>query len=209
MLLWNVIQCLQQTSYTANATAWSMKAVPLVWIWDLYLMTWLLIRYGLMFANNILSTSKDLRRYLPCMCWFYSFVPISEFRLQIDIQTSYKYSFSQEPREVCTKLPDLTKYKPRLFTTTALQQAKVELTWDTTNPNRAETIKGALDGKIDDLELKDYLASSSESEGKHYITLQSLCSITTEQYLVCDLIGSFSCPCIKSANRNTRINILS
>lgn len=68
----------------------------------------------------------------------------------------------QEPRETCTKLPDLTKYKPRLFTTTALQQAKVELTWDATNPNRAETIRGALDGKIDDLDLNDYLASSSE-----------------------------------------------
>uniref|UniRef100_A0A2A4JBV4 Uncharacterized protein n=1 Tax=Heliothis virescens TaxID=7102 RepID=A0A2A4JBV4_HELVI len=73
-------------------------------------------------------------------------------------------TFDQEPREECTKLPDLTKYKPRLFTTTALQQAKVELTWDATNPNRTETIKSALDGKIDDLDLKDYLASSSESE---------------------------------------------
>lgn len=74
-------------------------------------------------------------------------------------------TFDQEPREECTKLPDMTKYKPRLFTTTALQQAKVELTWDATNPNRTETIKSALDGKIDDLDLKDYLASSSESEG--------------------------------------------
>ncbi|CAB3261334.1 unnamed protein product [Arctia plantaginis] len=73
-------------------------------------------------------------------------------------------TFDEEPREVCTKLPDLTKYKPRLFTTTALQQAKVELTWDATNPNRKETIKCARDGKIDDLDLKAYLASSSESE---------------------------------------------
>ncbi|XP_037303264.1 ESF1 homolog, partial [Manduca sexta] len=73
-------------------------------------------------------------------------------------------TFDQAPREECTKLPDLTKYRPRLFTTTALQQAKVELTWDATNPNRAEVIKSALDGKIDDLDLKDYLASSSESE---------------------------------------------
>ncbi|KAM3965235.1 LOW QUALITY PROTEIN: ESF1 homolog [Aphomia sociella] len=73
-------------------------------------------------------------------------------------------TFDQEPREVCTKMPDLTKYKPRLFTTTALQQAKVELTWDATNPNRTEVIHGALNGKIDDLDLKDYLASSSEDE---------------------------------------------
>ncbi|CAH1638128.1 unnamed protein product [Spodoptera littoralis] len=78
-------------------------------------------------------------------------------------------TFDQEPREECTKLPDLTKYRPRLFTTTALQQAKVELTWDATNPNRAETIKCALDGKIDDLDLKDYLASSSESEDENQI----------------------------------------
>lgn len=73
-------------------------------------------------------------------------------------------TFDQEPREVCTKMPDLTKYRPRLFTTTALQQAKVELTWDATNPNRTDVIRGALNGKIDDLELKDYLASSSEDE---------------------------------------------
>ncbi|KAL4707825.1 hypothetical protein ACJJTC_001771 [Scirpophaga incertulas] len=73
-------------------------------------------------------------------------------------------TFDQEPREVCTKLPDMTKYKPRLFTTTALQQAKVELTWDATNPNRAQTIRSALDGKIDDLDLKEYLASSSEDD---------------------------------------------
>ncbi|XP_013164302.1 PREDICTED: ESF1 homolog [Papilio xuthus] len=73
-------------------------------------------------------------------------------------------TFDQEPREECTKLPDLSKYKPRLFTTTALQQAKVQLTWDATNPNRTEAIKSALDGKIDDLDLKDYLASSSEED---------------------------------------------
>ncbi|XP_045773040.1 ESF1 homolog [Maniola jurtina] len=75
-------------------------------------------------------------------------------------------TFDQEPRETCTKLPDLTKYKPRLFTTTALQQAKVDLTWDATNPKRAELIKGALDGKIDDLDLKEYLASSSDDSAE-------------------------------------------
>jgi hypothetical protein len=60
----------------------------------------------------------------------------------------------------------MSKYKPRIFTTTALQQAKVELTWDATNPNRAEMIRSALDGKIDDLDLKEYLASSSEGKSK-------------------------------------------
>lgn len=95
----------------------------------------------------------------------------------------------QEPREVCTKLPDLTKYKPRLFTTTALQQAKVELTWDATNPNRAEAIRSALDGKIDDLDLNDYLASSSEgtSNMSCQITYQSgimHCEIQKKEFLM-------------------------
>lgn len=34
-------------------------------------------------------------------------------------------TFDDEPKDVCTERPDLNKYKPRLFTTTALQQAKV------------------------------------------------------------------------------------
>ncbi|XP_041979011.1 ESF1 homolog [Aricia agestis] len=71
--------------------------------------------------------------------------------------------FDQEQRERCDKLPDLKKYKPRLFTTTALQQAKVDLTWDTTNPNRTEAIRDALTGNIND-DLNEYLASSSEDE---------------------------------------------
>lgn len=58
-----------------------------------------------------------------------------------------------------------------MFTTTALQQAKVDLTWDTTNPNRAEAIKSALDGKIDDLDLKEYLASSSEGNAQFFINI--------------------------------------
>ncbi|XP_048478454.1 ESF1 homolog isoform X2 [Plutella xylostella] len=73
-------------------------------------------------------------------------------------------TFDQEPHEVCTKLPDLAKYKPRLFTTTALQQAKVELTWDATNPNRTEAIRSAAGGDLADLDLHEYLASSSDDD---------------------------------------------
>lgn len=36
-------------------------------------------------------------------------------------------TFDDEPKDVCTEMPDINKYKPRLFTTTALQQAKVHL----------------------------------------------------------------------------------
>lgn len=38
-------------------------------------------------------------------------------------------SFDEEPREICNKLPEITKYQPKFFTTTALQQAKVTKTY--------------------------------------------------------------------------------
>lgn len=42
-------------------------------------------------------------------------------------------TFDDEPKDVCTEMPDINKYKPRLFTTTALQQAKVHTTITLTN----------------------------------------------------------------------------
>lgn len=73
----------------------------------------------------------------------------------------------QTPKEVCDKLPDLTKYKPHLFTTTALQQAKVNLTWDETDPRRNELVnklKTNPKSEIDDNDLQKYVAFSSENE---------------------------------------------
>ncbi|CAI6368799.1 unnamed protein product [Macrosiphum euphorbiae] len=75
--------------------------------------------------------------------------------------------FDQEPKEVCDKLPDLTKYKPHLFTTTALQQAKVNLTWDETDPRRSELVnklKTNPKSEIKDIDLQKYVAFSSEDE---------------------------------------------
>lgn len=68
---------------------------------------------------------------------------------------------------MCDKLPDLTKYKPHLFTTTALQQAKVDLTWDETDPRRNELVnklKTNPKSEIDDSDLQKYVAFSSEDE---------------------------------------------
>lgn len=76
-------------------------------------------------------------------------------------------TFDEEPKEVCDKLPDLSKYKPRFFTTTALQQAKVDLTWDETDPERIEFAQRLASGKaeeIDDNDLKAFLAVSSSDE---------------------------------------------
>ncbi|XP_066145362.1 ESF1 homolog [Euwallacea fornicatus] len=74
-------------------------------------------------------------------------------------------TFDDIPKESCDKMPE--KYEPRFFTTTALQQAKVELTWDETNPERLEFAEKLNNGKIDDISQKDlqnFLASSSEEE---------------------------------------------
>lgn len=75
--------------------------------------------------------------------------------------------FADEPKEVCDKLPETNKYQPRFFTTTALQQAKVDLTWDETDPDRIEITEKINSGKIDELNtdlLKNYLAGSSDEE---------------------------------------------
>ncbi|KAM7346415.1 uncharacterized protein ACRADG_006361 isoform 1-T3 [Cochliomyia hominivorax] len=73
-----------------------------------------------------------------------------------------------EPTDVCTELPDANSYQPRQFTTTALQQAKVDLTWDETAVERKELgdklSSGKLDG-ISDKDLRKIVAYSSEEEG--------------------------------------------
>lgn len=76
-------------------------------------------------------------------------------------------TFDDTPKDVCTEMPDTSKYMPRLFTTTALQQAKVELTWDENDLERKELndklAAGKL-GEVADQELRKYVAYSSEEE---------------------------------------------
>lgn len=76
-------------------------------------------------------------------------------------------TFDEEPKDFCNELPDLAKYKPRLFTTTALQQAKVELTWDENDVDRKELNEKMMMGKLNeiaDTDLRKYVAYSSEEE---------------------------------------------
>lgn len=73
-------------------------------------------------------------------------------------------------------MPDLAKYKPRQFTTTALQQAKVQLTWDETNTERKEITQKINTGKLDEVDENDiqaYLASgtSDEESGLFFILI--------------------------------------
>lgn len=75
--------------------------------------------------------------------------------------------FEDDPREECTEMPDLANYAPRMFQTGALQNAKVDLTWDETAEDRKEFAEKLKEGKlntISDAELKKYLACSSSDE---------------------------------------------
>lgn len=76
-------------------------------------------------------------------------------------------SFDEDtPKEVCKEMPSKEKYRPRFFTTTALQQVKVNLTWDETDPMRKELTEKIFDPKekVDDDDIRAYLATSSEEE---------------------------------------------
>ncbi|CAL1676964.1 unnamed protein product [Lasius platythorax] len=78
-------------------------------------------------------------------------------------------TFDQEPKEICTEIPEPVKYEPRQFTTTALQQVKVELTWDETNVDRQEFTQKLNSGKLQDIDendLQTYLANGSEDDSE-------------------------------------------
>lgn len=75
--------------------------------------------------------------------------------------------FDYEPKDVCTEVPERAKYQPRIFFTTALQQAKVELTWDETDVGRKEITDKLFTDKrteITDQDLRKFVACSSSSE---------------------------------------------
>merc|ERR1711953_1619603 len=75
-------------------------------------------------------------------------------------------TFSTPATDSCTATPDPSKYQPKIFQTTALQQQKVELTWDETDPNRGKAMKRAFEGEGDEMEevARDLIAPPSEEE---------------------------------------------
>lgn len=73
----------------------------------------------------------------------------------------------KESKEICREIPEPVKYEPRQFTTTALQQVKVQLTWDETNVDRQEFTQKLNSGKLQDIDendLQTYLANGSEDD---------------------------------------------
>ena len=90
----------------------------------------------------------------------------------------------KEPEEICTEIPEPIKYQPRQFTTTALQQVKVKLTWDETNPDRQEFTQKLNTGNLQDIDENDiqtYLASGSEDDSGtmlfYFVYVVILCQI--------------------------------
>jgi len=70
------------------------------------------------------------------------------------------------PSSSCMAPPNPDKYEPKAFCTTALQQVKVELTWDEDDQERAKAIKEAFnmeEGKEVE-NLGDLIGSASEDE---------------------------------------------
>jgi hypothetical protein len=67
-------------------------------------------------------------------------------------------------RDSATQVPK--NYKLKDYYTRALQQSRVELTWDETSLERKEALQRAFtDENIDDMDMREYLATPSESEG--------------------------------------------
>lgn len=72
--------------------------------------------------------------------------------------------FLQEPHSAMDTSVDVGRYRPQRFTTAALQQSNVHLTWDETSADRIQVFQRAFNQNEDDEnDLKTYLASSSSS----------------------------------------------
>ncbi|KAL6439397.1 hypothetical protein ACFW04_003916 [Cataglyphis niger] len=103
-------------------------------------------------------------------------------------------TFDQEPKEICTEIPELAKYEPRQFTTTALQQVKVQLTWDETNVDRQEFTQKLNSGKLQDIDendLQTYLASGSEDDSEEKEDIIDRNNDNLESEVNADSIGKY------------------
>ena len=71
------------------------------------------------------------------------------------------------PSSSCLAPPHPDKYQPKTFFTTALQQGKVELTWDETDQSRTKALKDAYSKMEEGEEMEnmaDLIGSASEDE---------------------------------------------
>ncbi|CAG0907775.1 unnamed protein product, partial [Cyprideis torosa] len=90
----------------------------------------------------------------------------SAARLDLRLVPESETFDEEEARDSCDQLPDVGKYNPKFFITTALQQAKVCCTWDEDDVHRKNLIGQVFEegANVDALEddLKAYLGTDSE-----------------------------------------------
>ncbi|XP_070578083.1 ESF1 homolog [Ptychodera flava] len=88
-------------------------------------------------------------------------------------------TFEDEPVSVASDIPE--SYKPSEFMTSALQQTKVNLTWDETDKDRlAVTTKKFSKDEVMELDFQAYLASSSDEESEQKKGLPEVASGSDE-----------------------------
>jgi len=74
-------------------------------------------------------------------------------------------TFDHPPKSQADQMPDIKNYEPANFMNTALQQSTVRLTWDESDHKRMEsTMKQFTKEDLENMDFKDYIASSSEDE---------------------------------------------
>jgi len=82
--------------------------------------------------------------------------------------------FEESPKDSCLVRPDQDKYRAKNFETSALQQQKVELTWDETDPDREKAMKKAYEAMDDEDgnfgDVRGLIASASEDDSDEEAT---------------------------------------
>ena len=83
--------------------------------------------------------------------------------------------FDEEPISSCDSMPDPERYRPKMFSTSALTLGKVELTWDEVDPERVRAMKRAFSTAE--------LAEESAAEAMQYIAMSSDEDIGDNEYI--------------------------
>lgn len=76
-------------------------------------------------------------------------------------------AFDEEPTQECASMPDMASYRAPIFMSSALQQSKVNLTWDETDPDRKLKINRVFNDLKDEAAMDDltaFLASDEDEE---------------------------------------------
>lgn len=90
-------------------------------------------------------------------------------------------TFDDEPKDVASEV-DLTAYKPKYFTSSAMGTSTVEITWDETDHERITTLNRKFKKEeLLDMDFQAYLASSSEDEEEIEDGLQDDDEVTVEE----------------------------